>query len=852
MKEKQPVESPPRVPWPRYVRGRLGQPLKESRNSYLWAVGGVLVLALFGPIGAMAQNARLYSDDFEDRPEVNVQVRGANQPYQARTIGLTPEKAHNGKASVKIDITGKHGFEVQLAPRTTAQPTVEYGAVSGAGSFRLPGLDLPLQRDRGYVLEAWVWVEQVAGVVRIAAENVADSPYGPVTDSQIAGPTFSQPTDGWVRIEQELTASLLEKKDAAGDRVDDLRLNAVNLSIYLPWGGEVTVYVDDVSLREVPLAEIAAWRQKDPARVQSPVQPFARIPEVEDLFVWGVYGAMQSPGDIFAPLDQTRDARRQQIEQVRGAADWTLLDLRRHYCNVLVQGGGMLFPRAEKSSYDYVKFCLDRAGDYGIKYSPSTYITRHYDKEATEAQAEGAMRKATGMFSQHPGLLAYWLVDEPGGDAAPDFFWGKQLMETLDPHHPSLCTLNCIDAIKSFAGILPLVCIDYYPISPVPKADRGAWAIGDSVRYARTLGAQRIWLITQAFGASSWRAPSPAEYRLQLFAGLAEGATGFLPYAYPQGAAWLGGYAEYGNMVDPYGNPTRLYEEMKRLGPFFRSAGALLVGASRLPDDQASFGTPGIFDRIVSNVGRVRPTAIARAFQDSRRGVRYIVAYNNTPTYNISGTVSVPGTSGDDRVLDLFALREVPAPGGSFSVSLAPGDGRLYAIGLAKVLEAVRAEVLNNRVSIERDLLELEIRVTRKMGADTAAAEQALAEVDALAAQPESLAQALEKAFFGLDAVASAHLAGPNYATVVAPLERARTTLGRINGMMNTRMAGAVPLDDPGLKPLTETLRGLSRRFYDAQSKLYGTGPVGLAPEATALADDVLACERTTKMALGL
>jgi hypothetical protein len=812
-----------------------------------------VLLVLAWPFGALAQNALLYSDGFEDRPEVSVQVRGANQPYTARTIGLTQEKSHSGKTSVKIDITGKHGFEVQLAPRTTAPPTVEYGSVGGAGSFSLPGLDLPLQRDRGYVLEAWVWVEQVAGVVRMAAENVADSPYGPVTDSQIAGVIISKPTDEWVKIEQELTASLLEKKDAAGDKVDGLRLNAVNLSIYLPWGGEVTTYVDDVSIREAPLAEVAAWRDKDPAFVPPPDPPFARIPEVEDLFVWGVYGAMQDPGYIFDdPFDQAKDARLQQIEQVRRHADWMLLDLRRHYCNVLVQGGGMLFPRAEKSSYDYVKFCLDRAADYGIRYSPSTYITRHYDKEATEAQAEAAMRKATGMFGTHPALLAYWLVDEPSGDAAPDFFWGKRFMESLDPHHPSLCTLNCIDAVRSFAGILPLVCIDYYPISPVPKSDRGVWAIGDSVRYARTLGAQRIWLITQAFGASSWRAPSPAEYRLQLFAGLAEGATGFLPYAYPQGAAWLGGYAEYGNMVDPYGNPTPLYDEMKRLGPSLRSAGALLVGATRLPDDQASFSTPGIFDRIVSNVGRVRPTAVARAFQDTRRGVRYVVAHNNTPAYRIEGTVSVPGVDADDRVLDLFALREIAAPGGSFGVSLEPGDGRLYAVGNAGALEAVRAEVLNNRIAIERDLLELEIRVAAKMGADTAAAQQHLAEAEALAAKPETLAEALEKALSGLDAVASANLVGPHYATVPAPLERARTALGRINTMMNGRMAGTLPADDPALKPLAETLRGLSRRFYDAQSKLYSAGPAGLAAEVGSLINDVQAFERTTRMTLGL
>ena len=304
-------------------------------------------------------------------------------------------------------------------------------------------------------------------------------------------------------------------------------------------------------------------------------------------------------------------------------------------------------------------------------------------------------------------------------------------------------------------------------------------------------------------------------------------------------------------MVDPYGNSTPLYDEMKRLGPFFRSAGTLLVGATRLPDDQASFGTGGLWDRVVSNVGRVRPAAIARAFRDPRRGVRYVVAYNNNPAYGIGGTVGVPGIGADDRVLDLFALREIAAPGGGFGVSLAPGDGRLYAIGNAKALDAVRNEILKNRIAIERDLLELEIRVAGKMGADTAAAKQALAEVDVLAAAPESLPQALEKALSGLDAVASANLAGPHHATVLAPLERARAALGRVNAIMNGRMAGTLPPDDPAAKPRTETLRGLSKRFYDAQSRLYGTGPAGLAPEVASLLADVLAFERSARVTLG-
>jgi len=73
--------------------------------------------------------------------------------------------------------------------------------------------------------------------------------------------------------------------------------------------------------------------------------------------------------------------------------------------------------------------------------------------------------------------------------------------------------------------------------------------------------------------------------------------------------------------------------------------------------------------------------------------------------------------------------RQIPAQDGAFNVALGAGDGRLYGIDPARILAGVRNGVLKNCISIERDLLEFEIRVAGKLGADTVAAKQALAEV---------------------------------------------------------------------------------------------------------------------------
>ena len=84
---------------------------------------------------------------------------------------------------------------------------------------------------------------------------------------------------------------------------------------------------------------------------------------------------------------------------------------------------------------------------------------------------------------------------------------------------------------------------------------------------------QRIWMLPQVFGQSSWRAPSPPEFLIQVFSSLAEGATGFAPYAYADRPQWADPVHEYGHLVDPYGNPSPAWEQMQRLGPLLRSAG---------------------------------------------------------------------------------------------------------------------------------------------------------------------------------------------------------------------------------------------------------------------------------------
>jgi hypothetical protein len=802
-----------------------------------WVLGVLLTGA-----SALAQEAVLLQEGFEEPAGPRVQLHGANQPFEQHALEITTAKAHSGTHSLKIDYGYLHGLQVYLAPRSNATPQVEWGALGGAGTFHLPGLDLVLRPDRGYLLTVYVWVEQASAQnpLQIEVEMLTASDAGPVRTAVLLDPPISAPTAGWVKVEQELTSTLIAQLEAGGSNTADLRLNSISLNSFANGRYRLTAYADDLEVREVPLPTVAESRRQA-AAAAGPKPQFRAIPAVENLFVWGVYGGIMEPGpDWFRAYDRTAgsDIRAQQAARVREFSEWALLDLRRHHCNLLIQGGGMLFPLEEQSAYDYVQTCLDECARYGIKFAPSTYLTQHYSSQASREQCEAAMRKAVGQFGKHPALLAYWLVDEPGAATADDFYWGKQTLEALDPEHPALCTCNSISSIRTFADRLPILCIDYYPMAPVPWYDKGAWAVGDSARYARELGAQRIWMLPQVFGQSSWRAPSAPEFLIQVFSSLAEGATGFAPYAYADRPQWHDPVNEYGHLVDPYGNPSPAWEQMRRLGPVLRSAGALLAGAQRLPDEAA---VAQISASVVSAVGRQRPGAVARAFHDAKRQARYVVVYNNAPAYRWTFPVALAEIADDERVLDLFALRAVPRAGNTFSVFLEPGDGRLYAVGLPAALAAIGAEVGANRLALERDLLELEVQVAQRQGTETAAVATAVTAASTLAdlASARLTLEQQQRA----DTTAWA---------VQEDIESSRGALGRSNALLCRRVGDtAFPRDAPDVKALTERMISLSERFYTLQARwLRGSAP-DLAPAARALREDVERQEAAVRGLLG-
>jgi len=142
-------------------------------------------------------------------------------------------------------------------------------------------------------------------------------------------------------------------------------------------------------------------------------------------------------------------------------------------------------------------------------------------------------------FKDHPGLLAWYLWDEPGG-------WGihpKKLIQQyetikkLDPYHPVIIVSYMPDVLSAYAPACDILAPDLYPIHHIRNVpmtwiaesiDRGAAAIGPG---------QCLWFVPQAFGQAlgdwgRWALPTPEEERIMVYLGLIHGVKGLSYYVW--------------------------------------------------------------------------------------------------------------------------------------------------------------------------------------------------------------------------------------------------------------------------------------------------------------------------------
>ena len=674
------------------------------------ATSAILALAVTGAFRTGA--APYYRNSFEEKLDVQEWVTVVQ--YDVHTLALVEENPHSGRRCAKIDYT------------VTKKGHRSY--------FKVP-LDLEVVRGASYVVDGYLWLDAPTHVnvalgivwgVEYAGKSMSDGCY-----------TVTSPVEArreWVRLlSRELRPALVSNVDCTGfSPLSRQTFTGLYLSVLgqMTPGERVTLYLDDLSLTPATDEIKARWAEQD-RRAQEELD-YAGSPEteIEKTFHWGVIGALDGMArwvEVPMPVCAAVVARDWQEDFFDGCAR----------LGGLIQAGGR--PLAEQQ--DDLQELLDVTARHGFRMQTSVHLTGYsksgaHDPSADRSQAEAALERVVSRCRDHPGLLAWYILDEPRaeGPALRDhWIWAKKRIEALDPHHPVTAALNNPRAVCFYAPWSAITQIDRYPLLLGEQSSRddtgikrhGAMTGGAVCQAAWAAGARTVWFVPQAYGDfRKRRLPTPAELRLQTYITLAHGATGIFLYSYQSRPLWhvAGGERNIADIV--LARPAEMGREVRQLGRVIPVIAPVLLGTRWVADAELAteaqalehFGVPAI-----------------QAQLNTGPDYDLLVVYNIDVETRQDGTVRMPPGLVRGRTLTNLHTRESVrvGPDGSFAVSLDPGDGRFFALASAAVAERLYNDMDQRRYRKLARIDAAELREARAVGIDTAAAERQATAADA-------------------------------------------------------------------------------------------------------------------------
>jgi len=279
--------------------------------------------------------------------------------------------------------------------------------------------------------------------------------------------------------------------------------------------------------------------------------------------------------------------------------------------------------------------------------------------------ARAVAQPIVDLWSKHPSLKGYVVIDEPPLKLRQKVKLMVQAFRELDPSRPAIMTLigkNRVGPI--FEAAKPDVMqIDVYPAGkgnpPCDFTMTGfAYTDVDFVSYIRGVTAARqattpLWIIMQTHsfdaGIHSLRTPSRAEVRMQHWLAVGEGATGFYWFVYSTQQSWIG-----------LKDNAELYDEVADLARRTRPLNTLLLS---LHKDDDHFSISGQGDPYVSTL--VTP-------DDTRT---YAVAVNRDCVQAQKLTITSDDLKRSLRDVETGAIYALGA-----DIEFQPGDGKVFEV----------------------------------------------------------------------------------------------------------------------------------------------------------------------------
>jgi hypothetical protein len=189
---------------------------------------------------------------------------------------------------------------------------------------------------------------------------------------------------------------------------------------------------------------------------------------------------------------------------------------------------------------------LDAAAQHGLM----ALVGMNRDEVAAEKYMGSAER--VRMFRDHPAVLAWHTMDEPGAGvgqndlkeiAADAFMSGVyRVVKENDPSHPVTAVVCRLADHQRFTPSMDVHQADYYPIPPFPAGNFVGTGFAGIARHSRLVreasgGAKPLWFVCQAFDyalyqkdkdvSAEWqRFPTREELRTMTYTAVASGARG--------------------------------------------------------------------------------------------------------------------------------------------------------------------------------------------------------------------------------------------------------------------------------------------------------------------------------------
>lgn len=293
---------------------------------------------------------------------------------------------------------------------------------------------------------------------------------------------------------------------------------------------------------------------------------------------------------------------------------------------------------------------------------------------ATIENARAVAKPIVDLWSDHPSLKGYIVIDEPSTNEKQKVVLMTQALRELDPDRLVLMTLIGTNRVGPiFDAAKPDVMqIDVYPAALNNALcdftmNGFAYPQYDFVSYIRTVTPTRpvetpLWMILQTHsfsgGIHSLRTPIPTEVRLQQWLALGEGATGIYWFVYSTQQSWIG-------LVDN----KELYDEVKAQTARILPLRSLLLDIHKVADRFTASGAAEAYASTLESKNGER-TFVIVANRDCQREQNITITASATDSFLKdveTGDVyhvgdSIPFKAGDGRIFEVLPGNQLYLP----------------------------------------------------------------------------------------------------------------------------------------------------------------------------------------------